>query len=67
MSIWNRAKNTQAANHHDCGSQWINAKKGMKSRAIRMTETTRDLTRSMSQSCGVMVLKPYFFSMTKVL
>jgi len=38
----------------------------MNSRASRTRETAVDLARSASQSRGVIVLKPYFFSMTKV-
>jgi len=66
MSIWNRAKNAQAASHQACGSQWTSERKGMNSRASRTRETAVDLARSASQSRGVIVLKPYFFSMTKV-
>jgi len=65
MSIWNRAKKTQAAIHHACGSRWISARRGANSSASRTAETRSDLTRSASQSPGVIVLNPCFFSMTK--
>ena len=63
----NTRKNPQTYTHHNDGLAWIIHSATPAIRTISTVERRRDLIKSTIQSFGVIVLKPYLFSILKVL